>query len=258
MTAATLDRGRAKLKVAVLGALGIVAVLAVWEAVGRLELLGNTWPPLTQVLATVTDDAKQGLFRRALSATAGAAVKGYLLGTVLAVALAAVALVVPFLRAGIHRLAAVLHAVPVIALGPLFIVTLSREGTPTAISTLAVLFTTFVAATAGFEAATPSHHDLLTVLGAARTTRFTRLELPAALPALVDGAKLGAPAAVLGAILGEWFGAPVGLGTLIVSAMQNYQIDLLWSAALIGAVLSMLAYGALSVVDRWVAARFRP
>ena len=83
-----------------------------------------------------------------------------------------------------------------------------------------------------------------------------RLQLPAAIPGMADGLRLAAPAAILGAVLGEWFGAPRGLGVLIVSAMQNYQIELLWAAALLAALMSMIAFGLFTLLARWAAGRW--
>ena len=60
-----------------------------------------------------------------------------------------------------------------------------------------------------------------------------------------------------GAIVGEWFGAERGLGPLLVSSMQNYRIDIMWSAALLGELGSALAYGQLALLQRYVAAEFR-
>ncbi len=241
----------------ILGAIGILTVIVTWEVLGRTGALGRTWPPLTDVLDTLTDPARRELFERAVSATLSATVRGFVYGSVLGFAMAALGVVVPLLRPGLDRLAAVLNAVPLIALGPFLIVTLSREGTPTAIATLAVFFNVFVASAAGFASARGAHRDVFSVLGSRRWATFWRLELPAALPSVADGLKLGAPAAVLGAILGEWFGAPRGLGILIVSSMQNYQITLLWSAALIGAVMSLVAFAAFGALEMWVSARFR-
>ena len=84
----------------------------------------------------------------------------------------------PPLRAGIDQLATILHAMPVIALAPLFIVTLGRERTPTAIAALAAGFAMFVAATAAIESARPLQQDLFTALGSGRLRRFASLELP--------------------------------------------------------------------------------
>ncbi len=79
---------------------------------------------------------------------------------------------------------------------------------------------------------------------------------PNALPSLIDGLKLGTSAAVLGAILGEWFGAPAGLGVLIVSSMQNFQITLLWSAAFLGTAMSAAGYFVLVIVQQKLLPRF--
>ena len=62
---------------------------------------------------------------------------------------------------------------------------------------------------------------------------------------------------MLGAILGEWFGAPAGLGVLIVSSMQNFQITLLWSAAFLGTAMSAAGYFALVIVQQKTTAPIR-
>ena len=79
---------------------------------------------------------------------------------------------------------------------------------------------------------------------------------PNALPSFIDGLKLVTSAAVLGAILGEWFGAPAGLGVLIVSSMQNFQITLLWSAAFLGTAMSAAGYFVLVIVQQKLLPRF--
>jgi NitT/TauT family transport system permease protein len=238
-------------------AIGIVAYLALWEIAGRNGWLGSTFPPLSDIVHKIVDDAQRPTIMRALSATASASVAGFLIGVLAAVGGAVLALLVPPLREGIDKLATILHAMPVIALAPLFIVTLGREKTPMAIAALAAGFAMFVAATAAVESARPLQHDLFTALGSSSFQRFRRLQFPAAIPGLADGLRLAAPAAILGAVLGEWFGAPRGLGVLIVSAMQNYQIELLWAAALLAAVMSMIAFGLFTLLARWTATRWQ-
>lgn len=228
-----------------------------WELLGRTGILGPSWPPLSRVLATIADPTYYALFGRALRATVSEAAAGYAIGVLGALGSASIAVVVPQTRGPIGRLALILNTIPVIALGPLFNAVLPRWLSPIAVATLAVYFAMFIAVLAGLEAARPGHHDVLTVLGASRWERFRRLQAPAALPGIADGLKLGAPAAILGAIIGEWFGAERGIGPLLVSSMQNYRIELLWSSALLGALVSMLAYGALAVFERAVGERFR-
>jgi len=243
-------------KQGLLGTLGIVLFLAAWEVVGQTGLLGISWPPLSDVLAMLADSQRLPLFSRALGATLESTALGYLWGTGAGLALATLAHLVPPLRRGSDRLAAVLNSVPSIALGPIFLVLISRESTPAAVSSIHVFFIVFVSVSSGLQRATPAHRDLFSVLGADRLRRFGRLELPAALPALASGLRLAWPAALIGAIIGEWFGAPRGIGILIINAMQNFQIVLLWCAVLLAVTASLLIYGALTLVERAAYARF--
>lgn len=236
---------------------GAVLAFATLEAVGRLELFGSSWPPLSQVLDVLRAPATRTLLGRSLGATAGEAGVGLLMGTLTAVAVAVLGVVLPVLQAGLDRLAAVINAVPLIALGPLLITTVGREDSPAVVAALAVGFVMFVSMTSGLEASSAAHRDVLKALGASRTTMLLRLQLPASVPMVLDGLTQAAPAAVLGAIVGEWFGAPRGLGTLLVSAMQNYQTLLLWAAGLIAALLAMASYAVMGTLRSLMAGRFR-
>ena len=76
------------------------------------------------------------------------------------------------------------------------------------------------------------------------------------MPAIASGLRLSWPAALIGAIIGEWFGAPRGIGILIINAMQNFQINLLWSAVLLAAMMSLVVFGALTLLERAAYKRF--
>jgi NitT/TauT family transport system permease protein len=240
-----------------LGALGIAGFLALWQVIGQAHLLGLTWPPLDQVVATLADPARYGLFERAIVATVRSAAIGYAAGLTLGLALAAGTHLAPAIKPGADRMAAVVNAIPGVALGPILIVTVSQEATPATLAAVHVFFLIYVAASAGLAAASRAHHDLFAVLGAGRWARFARLEAPAALPALARGAKLAVSAAVLGAILGEWFGAPRGIGIVIVNAMQNFQIPLLWAAVLLATLVALALFGVASWLERAAYGRFR-
>jgi NitT/TauT family transport system permease protein len=95
------------MKQTALGALGIAIFLAAWEAIGRTGLLGISWPPLSDVLETLGNPARLPLFQRALGATLQSTALGYLWGTAAGLVLATVAHLVPPLRRGSDRLAAV-------------------------------------------------------------------------------------------------------------------------------------------------------
>jgi len=240
------------------GILGVALFLLAWQVVGHYGLLGLTWPPLTQVLGMLAEPQRWTLFGRALSATLVATAAGYVLGLVSGVGGALLAHLWRPAAPGLDRLATVLNAIPSVALGPVCIVFLSREAAPVAIAAIHAGFILYMAAGAGLASASRAHGDLFTVLGASPMRRLWLLEVPVALPALSSGLKLAVPAALIGAVIGEWFGAPRGLGVLIVNAMQNFQIPLLWCAVLLIAGSSLLLYVALGVLERHCHGRYAP
>jgi NitT/TauT family transport system permease protein len=197
------------------------------------------------------------LFERALGATLSAMGTGYAMGVAAGVAAALGAHLLPPLRPGMDRTSAVIHAIPSIALAPLFILTLGRDATPTGLAALNAFFILYVATTSGLGAAPAALRDLVTVLGGGPGQRLWRVDLPAALPTIASGMRLAVPASLIGVLIGEWFGSPRGLGVLVINAMQNFQIPLLWSAVLLAVVTSMTLYGLLGLVQRAAQERFR-
>jgi ABC-type nitrate/sulfonate/bicarbonate transport system permease component len=242
----------------VAGVLGVVALALAWELAGRARALGPSWPPLSAVGAYALEPMHRALLAGAAGQTAREALAGYGCGAVAGTALAALALLVPAAAPGLERLAAVVNGVPIIAVGSVCAVTFPPAVNPVLVAALGTFFLVYVAASAGLAAATRAHRELFAALGASRATTLRRLAVPAAIPALVDGLRFAAPVAVVGAIIGEWFAGDRGLGPLLVNAMQNYQVDLLWAAALLGAVLSALAYAALGAVRAAAVRRFAP
>ncbi|WP_029150614.1 ABC transporter permease [Microbacterium indicum] len=235
---------------------GAVLLLVAAQLIGQLQLAGRAWPPLTDVVEYVATPAGASLLWRNLVVTTASAARGFVIGAGVALVGAVLALVIPALRPGLDRFSAILHAVPTIALAPLLITTVGREDTPAVIAALSVGFLMFVTMTSAFANRSEPHEDVFTVLGSSRIQRLVRLEAPRAVPAFFDGLVLSAPAAILGATIGEWFGAPMGLGLLIVSAMQNYQMQLLWAAALAATILSLATYLVFTLLQRAAVRRF--
>ena len=228
--------------------LGILAVAAVWELIGRLQLFGTMWPPLGAVLVYAAAPEHRTLLVSAVTRTGSEALAGLVLGTCAALALACASVLVPASAAGLGALASIVNGIPVIAVAGVCVLTLPRDATPVVVAALAVAFIVFVGATAGLASTTAVHRDLFAVLGASPRATFVRLQLPAAIPATLDAIRSSAPSAVVGAIVGEWFASEHGLGPLLVAAMQNYAIAQLWTIALAGTLLSIAMYSVLGAL----------
>jgi ABC-type nitrate/sulfonate/bicarbonate transport system permease component len=233
-----------------------LCLLAIWEIVGRTQLLETAFPPLTTVLETLASPARRSLLTGAVLATTGSAVGGLVIGAGLGCGIAATRQAIKALRPGLDRLSATINAVPHVAIAPVMIILFGRGGAPMAVAAIAAFFPAYAAATRAFAASSSAHQDLFTVLGSTRVSRLSRLELPAALPGLADALRLAAPGAVLGAVLGEWFGAPRGIGLVIITASQNYDIPLLWAAAVLSTAMAMIGYLIFTVLQSAAARRF--
>lgn len=240
-----------KIPKALISAAGTVALLAAWQFAGSTHLLGKTLPAPSEVLAVYRQGFRLALLIRSARATVGAAGVGLGCGAILGIIVAMVAHLLPGLRTGLSRLAVLVNALPVIALAPLLILCAGRRATPAVLAAVPVFFLIYMAVSTGLlHAADARIGQYLHAMGANRLQRMLWLEIPSSIPDLVTGLKTSVGSAMIGAIVGEWFGAPRGLGVVVINAMQNFQIALMWAAVLIIAAISLVSFVLLSALER--------
>jgi len=236
--------------------LGLGIFFALWQLAGKTGVVGPALPPLSDVVSTLRDPETLALLALSAKYTLTSAAKGLFFGGTLAVLLAFVMHLLPPLRPGLDRLAVLVNAAPPIAIGPILIVVFSRSQTPAALAGIQVFFIFYVAASSGLAAASPGLRRVMAGFGANAWKQMMHLEVPAALPQMASGLKAAVSASFLGAILGEWFGAPQGLGLMILNAMQNFQIRLMWAAVTVAAAMSLTAFLAAAALEKFVSRRF--
>jgi ABC-type nitrate/sulfonate/bicarbonate transport system permease component len=234
---------------------GVLILLAVWTYGGRAGWASGMVVTPFEAIEPIFGDSSD-VYWRAVKATTWSAFRGLLIGGSLAFVAALVAASVPFLRRSITRLAAIANAAPWVAVAPCLIIVLGKSRGPTAVAALAVFFYVFISTTIGLGAAPAAAHDVASVLGASRRQRLWSVQLPAAWPSIADGLKLAAPAALAGAIFGEWYGAPRGLGVLLITAMQSARPSQLWAASLLSATIGLLAFAVLAGTRVLLSKRF--
>lgn len=236
--------------------LGFALFFILWETAGRTGALGASFPSLSEIATAFDTPVKRGLFTRSMAVTVHSSLIAFAVGAAIAVGLALISAVLPSLENGINSLASGIYAIPAIAFGPILILIAGPETTPIVLGVLSAFFPIYGAFVSGLRFTPSAYLDLSGALGASRARAFLLLKVPHAMPALIDGLRLGAPGAILGVVLGEWFGAPRGLGVVIVGSMQNVRIPQLWAAALLVVACSLIAYFALSALHRLCVRRF--
>jgi len=227
-------------------------LLIAWELIARSGIAGLTVPTPVSIAEIYLQPRFAALLYRSAMATAGSALLGLAIGILLGTATALVSHVSAALRPGLDRLAVTVNAIPAIAIAPIFVLLVSRDFTPTLLAAIAVFFLIYVAVSSGLHTPSSRLLDMLTTFGAGKWQRLRYVELPSALPSFLGGLKISVTAAMIGAVVGEWFGAPTGLGIVILNTMQNFQIPLMWAAVLLVAAISLSGYGLVHLAEKRV------
>jgi len=245
-----------KIRRAALSASGTALLLIGWQYAGSSQLLGRTLPAPSEIAAVYAQGFRLALLIRSARATVTEAAIGLACGLSLALLVAIVAHLQPWLRAGMQRLAVLVNAIPIIALAPILILCAGRRSTPAVLAALPVFFLMNMAITKGLLNSPDSRlRAYLRAMGAGPLQQLFSIEIPSAIPEAITGLKTSVGSAMIGAIVGEWFGAPRGLGVVVINAMQNFQIPLMWAAVMMIAAISLLCLLALNAIEEAVTRR---
>jgi NitT/TauT family transport system permease protein len=230
-----------------------VAVLAIlWECGVRLFKVSPYYlPPLSAVAAALAENP--GSFLLASWHTLSETIIGYLAGVLVGVLGGALFFQVRLLREMFFPLVVLSQTVPVIAFGAIIVMVM---GNSLAAKAVIAFYLTFFPVTvntlAGLSTVKPEQAAVLKSFGASEGQLFWKLRLPAALPQIFIALRLGATFALIGAIVGEWFGDTLGLGVTLINAMYNENVVVLWATILCCAILGSGLYALVDLVGRSV------
>ncbi len=144
------------------------------------------------------------------------------------------------------------QATPILALAPLIALWFGSGLTgKVLICALIVFFPVAVSTMVGIRSVDRGLLELGQSLRATRWQVVTKLEIPAALPQILGGMRVGVTLAVVGAIVGEWAGGDQGLGVLINLARGSlFDIPLMFATLLTIALIGVALYLFVLLVER--------
>lgn len=230
----------------------VVGAVLLWEGLVRL----NDYPPFllpgpqrvfTRLLQTLGD----GTLLRHSAVTLGEVLAGLLLGLLVAALLGYLIAHSPLLDRLLSPYIVASQAVPTVAIAPLLVIWFgSGVLSKVMICALIVFFPILINVIVGLRGVPDDLFSLMRVFRASRWQVFWHLELPAALPVLLGGLKIGATLAVIGAVVGEFIGANAGLGFLIIAGRGQFDTPLVFVAVLALVLLALMLYGLISWIER--------
>lgn len=246
-------------------AVGLVTLAALWEGAKAVFAIPDyKLPHISMIFEALGRPTPKGMTVGVLLAdtfyTGMEALLGFVLGGIAGFSLAALFVHVKPAERGLLPYVIASQTVPIIAIAPMIVVGIGRLGAPPWLSKsiIAAYLTFFPVTINALRGLNSTHRDQLALMhsyAASKAQIFFKLRLPASVPYLFTALKISATASVIGAIIGELpVGSTRGLGVqLVVGSQYNtFNPGFLWATILMAALLGLVFYGVVALVERWV------
>jgi NitT/TauT family transport system permease protein len=233
----------------------IVVVFGGWEGLGRqVSPLFMSYP--SAVAAAAVRLAGTGELWEALQSSLTLLVSGFVIAALIGVSLGLLIGRYRGMEAATDWLVNALYATPLVAVIPLVTLWfgLGASAKHFIIVILAV-FPILINTAAGVRDVPATLIDVGTAFAANERQIFTKIILPAAVPFMMTGLRLGVGRAIIGMVVAEFFTAITGLGALIVKYGNQYDTASMFVPIfllmLLGVGLTLLLRRAETAVAPW-------
>jgi ABC-type nitrate/sulfonate/bicarbonate transport system permease component len=223
----------------------IAAFVALWSGLAGVVVGLNLFNPIFLpgpwlVLGSLAELAAKGQLGGHVLATLERVALGFGTGAAAGVTLGLAAGALTPVRNVVEPLVELLRPIPPLAVLPMFIVWVGiGEPSKVGFITYATFFPVFLTTVTGVRQIDPLLLRAAQSLGARGVALFARVILPAALPDILTGLRLGVALAFFVIVISEFIGAEQGLGFLINDGRNFFQVPQMLGAAV---VLGLLGY----------------
>jgi NitT/TauT family transport system permease protein len=234
----------------------IAAFLALWSLLSGAVVVLKLFNPIFLpgpwlVLGNVLDMAIRGQLWIHLAATLERVALGFGAGAVLGVGLGLAAGHLTPVRHIVEPLVELLRPIPPLAMLPMFIVWVGiGETSKVGFITYATFFPIFLTTITGVRQIDPILLRAAQSLGARGVGLFRRVILPAALPDILTGLRLGVALAFFVIVISEFIGAEHGLGYLINDGRNFFLVPQMLGAAVVLGLLGYAGNGLVRLLER--------
>lgn len=233
---------------------GIILFLLLWEFGPTYFADASTrvfLPPLHEVLRAGAGLLQSGELQTNIMASLARAVTGFAVAVAVAVPLGIVVAWNRWLGSAVNPLLELFRNTAALALLPVFTLLLGiGEVSKITMVAYAAFFPILLNTIAGVRTVDPLLIRAARSLGVGRVRLFTRVVLPAAVPTIFTGIRMGGAASILVLVAAEMVGAKAGLGFLIVNAQNSFLVPDMYAGILTIALLGLLVNTLLVALER--------
>ena len=158
-------------------------------------------------------------------------------------------------REALLPFAVAINAIPIIAFAPIMNnwFGLANPASKMAIAALLVFFPVMINTVRGLTLVEPAALELMRSTAASELTVLRKVRIPNALPFIFTALKVATTLATIGAIVGEYFGAPrASLGQYIVQHAAYFNFERSWAAIIFAAAIGISLYLLVLLLERLV------
>lgn len=229
-----------------------IMIFVVWELGIRIFSVPEYIAPApSSVFATLVEE-RDVLVRNFLP-TLFESLAGFVVGNFIAITLAIAFVHNKMFEKAFFPIAVFVNTIPILAVAPVLVL-IFGNGIPTKviIAALICFFPTLVNMVRGLESVSGQMIELGRILSATKSEFFWKIRLQSSLPFLFSALKIASTTCVIGAIVGEWVGADIGLGSLIIEATFNFRSPLLYATVIVSSGLAVILFISVSVAERLI------
>jgi len=232
----------------------VVVVLALWEVVGRqVDPLYMSYP--SEIAQAAVEITRNGELPRAMGSSARTLTTGFAIAGVIGVLFGLLLGRYRRVEAAFDWMVNALYATPLVALIPLVILWFGLEfKAKLVIVVLMAVFPILINTASGVRDVNAALIDVGRAFVANERQIFTKVVMPAALPYIMTGLRLGIGRAIIGMVVAEFFTGLSGLGALVITYGNAFRTDAMLVPVL---VLMVLGVG-LTALLRWTESRIAP
>ncbi len=154
-------------------------------------------------------------------------------------------------RAVLQPFFVVVQCIPMFALAPLMVLWFDWSFFAVVVPTALMIFFPLTMNLYRWLVSTPEHLlDFFRIHRASTFQTFWKLRFPWAIPYLWAGLRISSAIAGIGAVAGEWAGAQVGLGVLMLESRRAAEIDMMFGALFCLTLMSLSFYWFILMIER--------
>lgn len=234
---------------AILPAISLFLLFFFWQiAVMFFDLPTYILPSPVEIAGGIWDD--WNMLGNNISVTLKNTMIGFLIGCLIGLFLAVCMVLSSWVHDLVMPVAVAIASVPTAAFVPLMLMWFGLgDESKIAMAALAVSFVVLLNGVGGLQSCPKDQINLLRSFGASRFHILLKLQVPAAMPSIMTGMRVGLSRATITVIVTEMLGAYTGIGQTIYQATAVVDYVTVWAAVIVASAGSLILYGILAGLD---------